>query len=527
MSNVQTIEEKGRQRVKYWKQDWCAFAREALGVSLDAEQEAILSSVQHNPMTSVASGTARGKDFVAAVSAICFMYLTPKWDKNKDLIANTKVALTAPTDRQVVNIMMPEISRLYNRAKKKGIQLPGRLLAYGIRTSSEEWFLTGFKASEHDHEAWSGFHAVNTMFVVTEASGISDDTFGAIEGNLQGNSRILIVFNPNQTVGYAAKSQKGERWSKFRLNSLTAPNVIEKRQVIPGQVDYNWVIDKLENWCEKIPLGQTIDIAQDDFQFEGQWYRPQDIFRIKVLGKFPKTGKDALIPEQWIEAAQERWVRYHKTIRVDPYPKPLRLGVDVAGMGRDSTVFAHRHGNIGKAFTKSNSGGEADHMEVAGRIVHILRNDAKATAYIDTIGEGAGVYSRTSELGYESRALSCKNSEAATDDSGEPLTDITGQYTFANMRAYLGWAVRDWLNPKNYPENTPDIYMPMLPPGGGFLEEATEIRWSFRSDGKIKLEDKDDVIDRLKRSPDEFDAMANTFYPFEPTSTVQDLSGYF
>ena len=104
--------------------------------------------------------------------------------------------------------------------------------SHKIRTENEEWFLTGFKADEHNHEAWSGFHAVHTMFVVTEATGIGDDTFSAIEGNLQGDSRILLVFNPNTPVGYAARSQKGDRWEKFQLNSLTAPNVKEKRIVI-------------------------------------------------------------------------------------------------------------------------------------------------------------------------------------------------------------------------------------------------------------------------------------------------------
>ena len=165
--------------------------------SLDKEQQEILSSVQYNRRTSVASGTARGKDFVAACAAICFLYLTPRWRKNSlgeiELIENTKVALTAPTDRQVKNIMMPEISRLFNRAKARGVELIGKLNAYDIRTNNDEWFLTGFKADEHNHEAWSGFHAVHTMFVVTEATGIGDDTFSAIEGNLQGDSRILLV----------------------------------------------------------------------------------------------------------------------------------------------------------------------------------------------------------------------------------------------------------------------------------------------------------------------------------------------
>ena len=289
-----------------WRNDWNLFIRDVLGVNLDAEQQAIVSAVQYNKLVSVRSGTARGKDFVAACIAVCFLYLTPRWNSKGELIENTKVALTAPTDRQVKNIMMPEISRLFNKAKKRGFMLPGKLNAYDIRTNNEEWFLTGFKADEHNHEAWSGFHAVNTMFIVTEATGIADDTYSAIEGNLQGNSRLLLVFNPNTTVGYAAKSQKSDRWEKFCLNSLTAPNVVQKKMIVPGQVDYEWVKDKIENWCSPI-REEEVQVGENDFQFEGQWYRPSDLFRKKVLGEFPKVGEDVLIPLPWIELAQERW----------------------------------------------------------------------------------------------------------------------------------------------------------------------------------------------------------------------------
>ena len=166
--NNDILRRRGIDLMRSWREDWNRFVRDGLGVTLDREQQEILSSVQFNPRTSVASGTARGKDFVAACAAISFLYLTPRWNTQRQLIENTKVALTAPTDRQVKNIMMPEISRLYNRAKSRGIVLPGRLNAYDIRTDSDEWFLTGFKADENNHEAWSGFHAVNTMFVITE-----------------------------------------------------------------------------------------------------------------------------------------------------------------------------------------------------------------------------------------------------------------------------------------------------------------------------------------------------------------------
>lgn len=515
----EALRQKGAERVKSWNQDWCKFAREALGVNLDKEQEKILTSVQFNPRTSVASGTARGKDFVTAVSAVCFMYWTPKWDKKGELIANTKVALTAPTDRQIKNIMMPEIARLFNRAKKRGIVLPGRLNAYDIRTDNEEWFLTGFKADEHNHEAWSGFHAVNTMFAITEATGIKDDTFGAIEGNLQGNSRILLVFNPNVTIGYAARSQRGDRWAKFRLNSLDAPNVLTKTITIPGQVDYEWIVDKLEQWCIKI---NSDDFSEefDDFYFEGQAYRPEDIFRVKVLGKFPKVSEDSLIPLQWIEAAQKRYLEYHaKNGQTPIYPERLRLGTDVAGMGRDSSVFCYRFGNIVSKIDKTNSGGRADHMQIAGKVAHELDSYPQSTSQIDTIGEGAAVYARLIELKYEGRVFSCKYSESPKDDNERVLSDITEQYHFENMRAYCFWAVRDWLNPKF--NSTA-----MLPPGATFAEEATEIKWYFKSNGNIMIEPKEEIKKRLNRSTDEFDSLANTFHPSR-FKEKKNLSIYF
>lgn len=489
---MKKMRNKNKDYLRKWRDDWCLFAKQVLHAKLDNEQKAILRAVQHNKMVAVASGTARGKDYITAVACLCFMYLTPRWNKNKELIKNTKIAMTAPTGRQVTNIMIPEISRLFRNAKI----LEGRLLSDGIRTNNAEWFLTGFKASDDDTESWSGFHAVNTMFAVTEASGISETTFNAIEGNLQGNSRLLLVFNPNVTTGYAAKAMKSSRFKKFRLNSLNAENVVKKRNVIPGQVDYEWVKDKVENWCTLIQK-EDFDEGQGDFEFDGLYYRPNDLFRVKVLGLFPKTSEDMLIPLEWCELAIERWRKLQEEKFVSK-KHPL-VGVDVAGMGRDSSCFVPRYGNYVPEIKIHQSGGKADHMKVAGEATHWLSN-AKAKAFIDTIGEGAGVFSRLEELGYKN-AYSCKFSEGT-----KGLHDITGQYEFANMRAYCYWAVRDWLNPKNG-------FNPALPPCDELVAELTEVHWSFQSSGKIIIEAKEDIKSRLKRSPDIADALASTFYP--------------
>lgn len=488
-------EQKAINRMIAWRNDWCLFAKEVLKAQLDEEQKAILRSVQHNKMTAVASGTARGKDYIAACAAMCFLYLTPRFDKNGNLSMNTKIAMTAPTGRQVTNIMIPEIARLY---KKAGF-LPGRLLSSGIRTNYEEWYLTGFKSSADNTEAWSGFHAVNTMFVVTEASGISDTIYNAIEGNLQGNSRLLIVFNPNISTGYAARAMKSNRFKKFRLSSLNAENVVTKKNVIPGQVDYEWVKDKVETWCSKISKSD-FDVGRGDFEWEGEYYSPNDLFRVKVLGMFPKVSEDTLIPLEWIEMANNRWLDLQE--QGFKSRKHAKLGVDVAGMGRDKSCFIPRQGNYIEKIISHNSRGSADHMAVAGETRSYLLADPMAKAFIDTIGEGAGVLSRLEELGCKN-VYSCKFSYSA-----KGLHDITGCYTFANMRAYLFWCIRDWLNPKNG-------FNPAIPPDDELTEELCEPHWSFLSNGDIIIEKKEEIKKRLKRSPDKMDALANTFFPFD------------
>ena len=128
--------EKAAKYMLAWREDWNRFVHDVLKARLDSEQQAIINSVQENKMTAVASGTARGKDFVSACACLSFFYLTPRWDSNGRLVANTKVAMTAPTGRQVHNIMTPEVRRLFRNA---GF-LPGRLVADDIRTDYEEWF---------------------------------------------------------------------------------------------------------------------------------------------------------------------------------------------------------------------------------------------------------------------------------------------------------------------------------------------------------------------------------------------------
>lgn len=482
--------EKDFEIYESWQDNWNKFAREALGVRLDYKQREILTAIQNSRRVSVCSGNARGKDYVAAVASLCFLYLN----------VPSKVIETAPTGRQVTSIMMPEITKIHGDAN---IRLGGELQTNRIKFEDEpDWFLLGFKAGDKKTEDWSGFHSQNLMVVITEASGIEKETFEAIEGILTGNSKLVIIFNPNRNSGEAYQSTKSPLYKKFKLNSLNAPNVRAKRILIPGQVDYAWIDEKIKKtgWVTKISENE-LDKTMRDFKWDGEWYRPNNLFLIKVMGEFPRETEDVLIPLAWIESANERWQKLRGKGKGEK-----KTGVDVAGMGRDSTVFANKVGNVVEGFDVYANPGKAEtiHMQIAGIIKNRIKNNE--TVLIDTIGEGAGVYSRLKEQKLE-KAISVKFSFSA-----KGLTDMTGERTFANMRAYLYWALRDALDPKFGIDLS-------LPPNDELMQELTEIHWEIKSSGDIIIEDKEKIKKRLGRSPDYADALVNTFYPVKKGKT--------
>jgi len=473
---------KHKTLFKECEKDWNFFASRILGVSLDNKQREILRAIQNNKRVSVRSCHARGKDFVSAVASICFLSL------NKP----SKVINTAPTFRQVKDIMMTEISRIYNNAK---FPLGGTLLVDRIKFDNPDWFFEGFKTSDRDTESWGGYHSPNLMVVVTEASGIEKESYESIEGILTGgNSKLVLVFNPHRTSGEAYQSTCDPQFVSFKLSAFDAPNVRAKRILYPGQVDWDWVNDHVHKrgWTTEINESEA-NKALLDFKWEGKWYRPSDKFLVRVMGEFPRASEDKLIPLFWIEKANERWENRRRA-----NGGFLILGVDVAGMGRDKTVFTYRYGNV---IEKFDIYPKMSLMEVAGKIKNILDTEG-GIAYIDGIGEGAGVFSRLDEQG-----VNCVCAKASYVN--KDLTDLTEERTFMNMRAYCFWALRDALNPE-----FDDLREPMaLPPGDELTQELTEVRWGTKSNGDIFIEPKDRLKARLGRSPDMSDSLAFCFWP--------------
>ncbi|HUX54274.1 MAG TPA: hypothetical protein VMV56_07665 [Williamwhitmania sp.] len=483
-------------KIENYIHDWPKMCRDVFGIKLDSDQEDIVMSVYKNRKTTARSGHAKGKDYVAAAIGLCFLYS----------YYPSKVICTAPTGRQVEGIMMAETGKIWKNSK---IPLGGTLLTNKIKFMNEkdglydsDWYLEGFKAADRSVEAWTGYHSPHMLVVITEASGIEDNTFDAIDGLLTGTvSRLLIVGNPNRASGEFYNSFRSPLYKgKFILNCLNAVNVKAKKIIIPGQVDYEWVKEKVAKWCIKIDKSE-VSKKYHDFEFDGIWYRPNDLFLVKVIGEFPLEGEDQLIPLSWVEDGVQRWKDIFENL-IKKYLElkdSLRLGVDIAGMGRDYSVYTHRYGNVVEKTEKFHNPEKREtiHMENAGRIKNRLTGSAQA--FLDTIGEGAGVHSRLIEQ--KVRSVSVKFSESAKD-----LTDFTGERKFANMRAYLWWAIRDALDPKN------GINL-AIPPIDELIEDLTAPSFVTKSNGEILIEAKEKIKKRLGRSTDWGDSLANTYYP--------------
>jgi hypothetical protein len=133
-----------------------------------------------------------------------------------------------------------------------------------------------------------------------------------------------------------------------------------------------------------------------------------------------------------------------------------------------------------------------DLMALTGAVLHEYEStdhkDRPAEILIDSIGLGAGVVDRLRELKLPARGINVGESPA-----------FKGQYM--NLRAELWSKAKAWLEARDC----------KLPRDERLVNELSSPRYSFMSNGKLKLESKDDMKRRGLRSPDVADAFVLTF----------------
>jgi hypothetical protein len=196
---------------------------------------------------------------------------------------------------------------------------------------------------------------------------------------------------------------------------------------------------------------------------------------------------DQVIPTEWIRLAQKRWVQ------VPPPGVPMCvIAADVARGGGDKTVLSWRHDGWFSPLISVPGEQTPTGNEVAAMIVMHRRDNARVVIDMGG-GYGGSPKDKLNENGIEVTAYN--------GAAGSAARSRCGTFRFVNKRAESYWKLREALDPAG--EFPGAICLPDDPE---LLADLAAARFTVTAGG-IKIESKEDIRERIGRSPDKGDAV--------------------
>lgn len=373
-----------------------------------------------------------------------------------------KIVLTSPTHSQLFDALFAEL-------RSQLLKMPAFMQALFEVTSDRVVlkadptgaFLSLKVSSKERPEAMAGIHSEHVMLIADEASGIPEPVFEAAAGSMSGQTAVTILLgNPIRATGY--------------FHSCFHPPLNETY------------------WTKKVSCYDSPRVSQDFIDdMKSRYGEDSNAFRTRCLAEFPLADSDALLSRALVEAAMVR--------EIEAAPNtPLIISVDPARFGTDRTAMCLRRGPVVESIRYWQG---LDLMSTAGVIVHefeTLSPQDKETAEImvDSIGIGAGLCDRLIELGLPVRAVNVSESSSIMSNCNR-------------LRDELWFRVKEWIEAKNC----------KIPYNEDLLTDLCSPKFGFLSNGKLKVESKDEMRRRGVRSPDLADALALGFASSAATMT--------
>jgi len=299
--------------------------------------------------------------------------------------------------------------------------------------------------------ALQGFHSENLFFIIAESSGVDDVVFEVAQGALSSaHAKVLMTSNPTRTSGYFYDShhKMRDRWHTVKIGAEDSPRVTERYMDDVGT----------------------------------QYGKDSNIYRVRVLGEFPATDEDTIIPLDLVESAINRDIKVLRDM-------PISWGLDVARFGNDRTVLVQRQGPVLREAPHIWQG--QDTMQTAGRVYNLYQEAYQKPAVInvDVIGIGSGVVDRLLELGLPVVGVNVGESASSKE-------------RYNRLRDELWFKAREWFEGRD---------VSISEDQDSLIGELTTAKYQVLSTGKIKVEGKEDMKKRGVSSPDIADAFNLTF----------------
>jgi hypothetical protein len=443
------------------------------GQSLAPYQEDILSALAREKRAAARGPHGLGKSMMASATALWFAVT------REQAMIDWKILTTASAWRHLTKYLWPEIhkwARGVNWAELGRPEFSDRHELLDLTLKLKYGAASAVASSKP--EFIEGAHADSLLYIIDEAKIVPDESWDAIEGAFSGGRPDGLP----EAFALAISTPGPPRGRFYDIHRRA-----------PGLSDW---------WVRHVKLEEAVAAGRISREWAEQrklqWGEDSALYANRVLGEFHEGDEDTLIPLSWIEAAIERWRAWDDAGR-PPLDGKVAVGVDVARSGGDSTVLAHRMGPCVMELEMHN---REDTMRTTSRIIPLIKydpeedgDDPKRVAVVDSIGVGGGVVDRLRELKLPVLAY--------TGSAKTTFRDRTGEYGFANTRSAAYWHVRELLEPAYGPTL-------MLPPDDMMVSDLNTPSWTITTGvpPKIKVQDKDDVVEILGRSPDRGDAVA-------------------
>jgi phage terminase large subunit len=456
------------ERIALWRHEPWTFAREACGFIPDSGwQEEFFRVLADPTKPRIAAQSCKGPGKTACIAVGGLWFFSTHAEKGN----HPKGAAISVSSSNLRNNLWGELAKWRNKSPFLREAFEWTASRIYAKAYPEDWFLSANSWSQsasavEQTNALSGLHGDYALVLMDESGGIPASVLAEASAALSTAKvgKIIQTGNPTQLSGalYHAVHKERSRWHLIRIS---------------GDPDD-------PNRATRVNL----DWARGEIEAHG---RDNPWVKVNVFGEFPESSFNSLLgPDDVRKATLQNYVE-----TAYDWAQP-RLGVDVARFGDDRTVLFFRQGlRLGPFHIMRN----ARTNEIASRVALAVQRTGAEQVFIDGIGIGAGVVDA---------CLQARLPVVDVQSAGKP-TDPK----FFNKRAEMGYTAAEWVKRGGW-----------VPKHAELEEEMTAPTYCLKN-GRILIEAKEQLKQRLGKSPDLWDAACLTFATpdqprFDPMRTL-------
>lgn len=439
------------ERLNRWRNDPVLFVKENFKTEPDPWQTEFLHSLKDNPRTCASACKGPGKSAVMAMGGWWFLSLHPQ----------AKGFATSITGDNLRDNLWAEFALWQKQSQfltENFVWQSERIFA---KESPETWFLSTRQWSKQADKSsqantLAGLHGKYTLVLIDEAGDIPPGVVEAADASLSTGikNRILMTGNPTRTDGplYDAVKTFRHMWHVIKITGDPLNPNRAKR------ISMEWAQQQIDKWGRDNP-----------------WVM------INVLGEFPPAGSKKLVGPEQVDAAMALHLPSHL------WTKEAKIvGVDVARFGDDKAVIFPRQGRMS---WRPREFRNMDHEDLGEQLVKYMDKWDADAAFVDVTGNGMAIVDWCHNRGF-ARVHAINFGSKASDPE-----------KWANKRAEMYWLAAQAIKKDR-------AALPRMPE---LKQELCAPEYDYDPKMRILIEPKDDIKDRLARSPDLADAYVLTY----------------